>query len=157
MWWEINSKQQILTKVNQKKIKSSRNEHACEHALNFDHWKAFSENFKPMRVSFWFVYKFTKNYCFLWLFLEFIQTKKRYPTFLDKIRIQTWKITFHIKLKFPLWTKLLGNLLLAKYLISVTATVSDVTKFPKWKTFAGFAVNAHLLSSCLKLVWHSKP
>ena len=48
--WEINSKQQILTKVNQKKIKSSRKEHACERAFNFDHWKMFSENFKPMRV-----------------------------------------------------------------------------------------------------------
>ena len=31
------------------------------------------------------------------------------------------KTTCHIKLKFFLWTKLLENLLLAKYLISVTA------------------------------------
>ena len=34
------------------------------------------------------VYKFTKN-CHLQLFSEFIQTKKRYPTPIDKIGILT--------------------------------------------------------------------
>ena len=33
------------------------------------------------------------------------------------------KITCHIKLKFFLWTKLLENLLIAKYLISLTASL----------------------------------
>ena len=35
------------------------------------------------------------------------------------------KTTCHVKLKFSLWTKLLENLLLAKYLISVAATLAD--------------------------------
>ena len=62
---------------------------SCERALNFDQWKTFSENYKPMRVWLWLVYKFTENYCRLRLFSEFIQTQKRYPTSLDKIRILT--------------------------------------------------------------------
>ena len=36
------------------------------------------------------------------------------------------KTTCHIKLKFFLWTKLLENLLLVKYLISVTATLKII-------------------------------
>ena len=35
---------------------------------------------------------FTKNNCHLQLFSNFIQTQKRYPTTLDKIRILTWKL-----------------------------------------------------------------
>ena len=37
------------------------------------------------------------------------------------------KTTFHIKLKYFFWTKLLANLLLAKYLISVTAPLNIYT------------------------------
>ena len=37
------------------------------------------------------------------------------------------KTTCHIKLKFFLWTKLLENLLLAKYLISVTSPLIVIT------------------------------
>ena len=65
---------------------------SCERALNFDQWKTFSKNYKPMRVWLWLVYKFTKNCQIYWLFSEFIQTKKRYPTSLDKIRILTRKL-----------------------------------------------------------------
>ena len=65
---------------------------SCERALNFDQWKTFSENYKPMRVWLWLVYKFAENYCRLRLFSEFIQTQKRYPTYLNKIRILTWKL-----------------------------------------------------------------
>ena len=65
---------------------------SCQRALNVDQWKIFSENYKPMRVWLWLVYKFTKNYCCSWLFSEFIQTQRRYPTSLDKIRILTWKL-----------------------------------------------------------------
>ena len=98
---------------------------SCECALNFDQWKTFSENYKPMRVWLWLVYKFTENYCRSWLFSEFIQTQKRYPTSLDKrLLCLSWhktypnlKTTCHIKLKFFLRNKLLENLLLAKYLI----------------------------------------
>ena len=93
-----------------------------ERALNFDQWKAFSENYKPMRVWLWLVYKFTENYFRSWLFSEFIQTQRRYLP-----RQNTYpnlKTTCHIKLKFFLWTKPLENLLFAKYLISVTASLS---------------------------------
>ena len=34
-----------------------------ERALNFDELKIFSENYKPMKVWSWIVYKFTENYC----------------------------------------------------------------------------------------------
>ena len=94
-------------------------------AFNFDQWKAFSENYKPMRVWLWLVYKFTENYCHSRLFSEFIQTQKKYPI--------SWQNTYpnlkticYIKLKLFLWTKLMENLLLAKYLISVTAPLINL-------------------------------
>ena len=65
---------------------------SCKRALNFDQSKTFSENCKPMRVWLWLVYKFTKNCLIYRLFSKFIQTKKRYPTSLDKIRILTRKL-----------------------------------------------------------------
>ena len=34
---------------------------SCERALNFDQRKTFSENYKPMRVWLWLVYKFADN------------------------------------------------------------------------------------------------
>ena len=104
---------------------------SCERALNFDQWKTFSENYKPMRVWLWLVYKFTENYCRSWLFSEFIQTQRRYLP-----RQNTYpnlKTTCHIKLKFFLWTKLLEYLLLAKYLISVAVPLGVARQ----NTFAG--------------------
>ena len=72
-----------------------------------------------MRVWLWLVYKFTENYslaAFLWIHsnskeVSYLSWQNTYPNS---------KTTCHIKLKFFLWTKLLENLLLAKYL-SVTA------------------------------------
>ena len=63
-----------------------------ERALKFDLWKTLSENYKPIRVWLWLVFKFTENYCRLRLLSEFIQTQKRYCTSLDKICILTWKL-----------------------------------------------------------------
>ena len=94
-----------------------------ERGLNFDQWKTFSENYQPMRVLSWLVYKFTENYCHLRLFSEFIQTQKRVSYLSWKNTYPNLKTTCHIKLKFFLWTKLLENLLLAKYLISVAASL----------------------------------
>ena len=65
---------------------------SCERALNFDQWKTFSENYKPMIVWLWLVYKFTENCQIYRFFSEFIQTKKRYPIYLDKIRTLTRKL-----------------------------------------------------------------
>ena len=86
---------------------------SCERALNFDQWKTFSENHKPMRVWLWLVHKFTENY----IVPHISQTQKRYPTSLSKMypNLKTTYISNYIFL----WTKLLENLLLAKYLISV--------------------------------------
>ena len=57
----------------------------CEGSLRFDQSKTFSENYRPMGLWLWLVYKFTENYCRLRLFSKFIQTQKRYPTSPDKI------------------------------------------------------------------------
>ena len=86
MWWEINSKQSISTRVNQKKIKSSRKKYVM--------WTWFKlwQVEKPMRVWLWLVCKFAENYCCLWHFSEFIQTQERYSTSLDKIGILIWKL-----------------------------------------------------------------
>ena len=65
---------------------------SCERGLNFDQCKKCFENYKPMRVWLWLLYKFHENYGRLRLFSEFIQTQKRYPTSLDKIRILNWKL-----------------------------------------------------------------
>ena len=65
---------------------------SCKRALSFDQWKRFSENYKPMRIWLWFVYQFTESYYPSWLFAEFIQTQKRYPTCPDKIHILIQKL-----------------------------------------------------------------
>ena len=98
---------------------------SCERALNFDQWKIFSENYKPMRRL---VYKFTENNCDLRISAGFIQTRKRYPASFDKMSILAWKL-YLIKPKFSLWTKLQRNLLYAKYLISVAATLRSSNTF----------------------------
>ena len=117
VWREINSKHWISTTANQKKFKISRNEYVMWtclrrplsyrnqsidlqranqwtgfYMINFDQWKTFSENYKPVRVWLWLVYKFAENYCSSRFFSEFIQTQKRYPISPDKIRILTWKL-----------------------------------------------------------------
>ena len=90
---------------------------------NFDQWKTFSENYKSMRAWLWLVYKFT----------ELIQTQKRYPNSLDKMLILKWDPANtpqkpYKNTQFFLWTELLENLLLAKYLIiSVAATLISQT------------------------------
>ena len=64
---------------------------SCDRALNFDQWKIFFENYKPMRVLLWLVYKFTKNCQIYRLFLR-VHSNSRYPNSLDKICILTWKL-----------------------------------------------------------------
>ena len=121
LWW--GEKQTPNTKyleLIKRRSKVQQKNMSCDCALNFDQWKAFSENYKPMRVWLWLVYKFTENYslaAFLWIHsnskeVSYLSWQNTYPNL---------KTTSHIKLKFFLWTKLMENLLLAKYLISVTA------------------------------------
>ena len=69
-----------------------------------------------MIVWSWILDKFTESYCHSWLSSEFIQTQKSHPNL---------KTGCYIKLKFFFWTKLLENLLLAKYIISVAPSVNE--------------------------------
>ena len=86
--WTSNTKYLELIK---RRSKVQEKNMSCERALNFDQWKTFSENYKPMRVWLWLVYKFTENCQIYRLFSDHIQTQKRYPTSLDKTRILSWK------------------------------------------------------------------
>ena len=74
VWWELNKRR---SKVQEKNI-------LCERALNFDHWKTFSKNYKLMRVWLWLAHKFTDNYYRSWLSPSSFK-HKRYPTSLDNI------------------------------------------------------------------------
>ena len=85
-----------------------------------------------MRVWLLLVYKFTENYCCLQLFSEFIQTQKRYPTSWQYM-YPNLKTMCCIKLKFFLWSKLLENLLLANYIISVAVPLRWQVRSEKQK------------------------
>ena len=97
-----------------------------EGGLSFDQWKTFTENYEPVRAWLWLVYKIAENKCSWRLFARFIQSYKRYHTSLDKISRRLKFNTCHTKLKFFLSTKLFEKLLLAKYLVSVVATLNRI-------------------------------
>ena len=102
---------------------------SCECALNFDQWKTFSENYKPMRIWLWLVHKFTNNYIVPHdISPSSLKLKRGINLSWQKV-YPNLKTTCHIKLHFFMWTKLLENLLLAKYLISVTAKLGWVYSF----------------------------
>ena len=93
---------------------------SCEHVSNFDQWKTFSENYKPMRVYGLFTYlpriivacDFSPSSFKLGILP--LSWQNKHPNM---------KTTWHIKLKFFLWTKLIEKVLLSKYLISVAAAL----------------------------------
>ena len=122
--WCSNTKYLALIK---RRSKVQKNNMPCERALNFNQWKSFSENYKPMIIWLWLVYKFTDNDCRWRLFSEFIQTQKGYPTCRQNA-YPNLKTTCHIRLKFFLWAKPVESLLLAKYLIYVAAYLIRKTK-----------------------------
>ena len=126
MQWEINFIQSISTRVNYIKRRSKVPEKntSCGRALNFEQWKTFSENCKRMRVWLWFVYKFTENIVACNFSPSSFKLKRGILPLLTKY-YPNLKTSCHIKPKFFLWTKLLENLLLAKYLISVTAALKS--------------------------------
>ena len=78
--------------------------------LKFWPMKKIFQNYMPVRVWLWFVYKFTENNCRLRLFSEFIQIYKRQSYLSWQNTYPYLKTTCHIKLTFFLWTKLLENL-----------------------------------------------
>ena len=79
-----------------------------ESALNFDQGKTSSENFKPIGVCLWLVYRIVKDQgvIALQLFTKLIQTKKRYPTLTGYFHSKT---TSHTKQNILLGIKLLKN------------------------------------------------
>ena len=70
-----NNKKIFILELMKRRSRVQEKNMSCECALNFDQWKTFSENCKPMRVWVWLVYIFTEDYCRLQLFSEFIQTQ----------------------------------------------------------------------------------
>ena len=126
IWWEINSKQPISTWVNQKKIKSSTKERgcsrSCERGLNFDQWKTISENYKPMSLII-ICLQICRELLSLATFLRVHSNSEKVSYLSWRNTYPNFKTTCHIKLNFFLWTKLLEGLLLAKYLISVAASL----------------------------------
>ena len=80
---------EYLLELIKRRTKVQEKNMSCKRGLNFDQRKTLSENYKPVRVWLWFVYKFAENYFSLRLFSEFVQTHKNYPTSLDKILILT--------------------------------------------------------------------
>ena len=86
----VKSKRRFKTS-NKRRSKFQKRNMSCELALNFDQWKTFSKNYKPIRVWLWLLNKFSQNYCRSRIFYQFIQTQKRYPTSIDKVCILAWK------------------------------------------------------------------
>ena len=78
-----------------------------------------------MRVCFNII---TKNKSRVRHFAEFIQTQKSYPTSLGKVSVPAWILLLSNQ-KYFLWTKLIENLLHAKYCISVPAGLTIPNRF----------------------------
>ena len=76
--------------------------------------KHFPKNTSQEEFDYGFFYKFTETCRLRLLEVSYLYWQNRYPNL---------KTTCHVKLKFLFWTKLLESLLLAKYLISVAATL----------------------------------
>ena len=149
-----------------------------ERALNFDQWKTFHENYKPMRVWLWLVYKFIENYCDLRLFSEIIQVEKssfRYPTSINRIVIQLlvsswikylvpvaatlstneeWYISFVLRIKITSWACLVWSGL--KFIFVWKARLFSFSKSLLW-SFAGvwvsFTTEKKEVSSANSFAW----
>ena len=126
--------------LNKRRSKVQEKNVSCERALNFDQWKIFSENYKPMRVWLWLVYKIYRELLSLATFLPAHSNSKEVSYLSWPNTYPNLKTTCHIKLKFFLWTKLLENLLHAKCLISVAAPliqhVSNSNTHPRRRCIA---------------------
>ena len=111
--------QSISTCVNQKKVKSSRKEYVMWAWLKF--WP--NEKHFPKTISQWeFDYGLLKSLLRIIVTCDFSQSyfklRRGILPLLTKY-VSNLKTTGHIMIKSFLWTKLLENLLLERYLISV--------------------------------------
>ena len=90
LWSEkSNSKQKMFATAHQKNMKNSSKEHATWKSFQFWPVKNISKNYEPRLQH---VYQIIKNNCCSRLFTKFVQTQKKYPTFLDKLSILTRRI-----------------------------------------------------------------
>ena len=127
---------------------------SCERALSFGQWRRFSKiNYKP---NF-----FNQKLLSLVTFLRVHSNSKE----VSYLPWQNMSTTCHIKLKCFFWNKLLENLLLAKYLISVAAPLSkyiltllEPTIFSFCKTLfqkdsVRFCLSFHGVKKLLAIAW----
>ena len=119
--WLVSHEVYIHIQYFKRRSKVQEKNMSCERAWNFDQWKTFSKNYKSMRVWLWLAYKIYRELLSLATFLRVHSDLKEVSYLSCQDTYPNLKTTRHIKLKNFLWTKLVENLLLAKYLISVTA------------------------------------
>ena len=117
--------QSISTWVNQKKMKSSRKEYVMWTWLKF--WP--NEKHFPKTISQWeFDYDLFTNLLRIIVTCDFSQSyfklRRGILALLTKY-VSNLKTTCHIMIKCFLWTKLLKNLLLGRYLISVAVPLIE--------------------------------
>ena len=117
--------QSISTWVNQKKMKSSRKEYVMWTWLKF--WP--NEKHFPKTISQWeFDYGLFANLLRITVTCDFSQSyfklRRHILPLLTKC-VCNLKTTCHIMIKCFLWTKLLENLLLERYLISVAVPLIE--------------------------------
>ena len=122
VWWEINPKHWI-PRVNQQKIKSSRKEYVMSTSFKFCP-KTFSENYKPMGVWFLACLQVYRELLSLVTFLRVHSNSEKVSYLSWQNAYPNLKTSCYIKLKSLLRTKLLENLLVPKYLISVAASLN---------------------------------
>ena len=123
----------MSNRINQKKNKSWKICISCESALNDDQRKSFCENYNSIAVWLWLVSKFTENTNSKKV--SYLPWQRNYP-----------KLENYLK-NFFLWIKSLQNLLLAKYLLSVTATlILSVTFFRKNSSWIACSIKIYTIS-----------
>ena len=130
--------ERLTTRANQKKIKSSRKEYAMWTCFKFWLMKNIFRKIQANRslAMAWEIYR---KLLPLATYLRVHSNSKEvsYPAWQNKY--SNLKTSCHTKLKFFLWTKLLENLFIAKYLISVAATLNN-----KWKKLCCYTISKNL-------------
>ena len=115
----------IISRVNQKKIKSSRKEYVMWTCFKFWPMKSILRKLKANKSLIMACLQLYQKLLSLVTFLRVHSNSKEVSYLPCQNTYPNLKTTCHIKLKFFLWTKLKENLLLAKYIISVTAPLID--------------------------------
>lgn len=97
-------------------------------------------------ISWWLIYKIKENNCYLQLFTKLIQIQMRYLTFLGKSSILTWRLFAILSQNFSYKLNSFENLLLARYLISVAASLNNNQKCEGWLP--------NSFKHCFRVVWY---